>query len=71
MLNEHFIPLDVISHPKVLDVDMFTSASTFIILREENGSTIIAEILIGLAIESTILKPPIKFLNHNACAVAL
>jgi hypothetical protein len=43
MLNEHFISLDVLSHPKVLDVDMLTSASTFIILIEENGSTIIAE----------------------------
>jgi hypothetical protein len=43
MLNEHFIPLDVLSHSKVLDVDMLTSASTFIILREENGSTIIVE----------------------------
>jgi hypothetical protein len=43
MLNEHFIHLDVFSHLKVLDVDMLTSASTFIIFREENGSTIIAE----------------------------
>jgi hypothetical protein len=43
MLNEHFIYFYVLSHLKVLDVDMCTSTSTFIILREENGSTIIAE----------------------------
>jgi hypothetical protein len=43
MLNEHFIPFDVLSHMKILDVDMLTSASTFIILRKEYGSTIIVE----------------------------
>jgi hypothetical protein len=43
MLNEHFISFYVLSHPKVLDVDMFTSTFTFIILREENGSKIIVE----------------------------
>jgi hypothetical protein len=43
MLNELFIPLDVLSHTKILDVDMFASTSTFIILRNEYGKTIIAE----------------------------
>jgi hypothetical protein len=43
MLNEHFIYFDVLSHTKILDVDMLTSASIFIILRKEYGSTIIAE----------------------------
>jgi hypothetical protein len=43
MLNEHFIHFDVLSHPKVLNADMLTSVFTFIILREENGSKIIAK----------------------------
>jgi hypothetical protein len=54
MLNEHFIPFDILSHSKVLDVDMLTFASTFIILKEEYGRTMSQKILIGLAIESII-----------------
>ena len=71
MFDDHFIPFDVLSHSKILDVDMLTSTSTFIILREENGTRLSQKILIALVIESTILRPPTKFLNHNAYVVAL
>jgi hypothetical protein len=43
MLNEHFIHFDILSHTKILDIDMLTFAFTFIILREEYRKTIIAE----------------------------
>jgi hypothetical protein len=43
MLNKHFIHFDVLSHTKILDVDILTSASTFIILIKEYGNTIIVE----------------------------
>jgi hypothetical protein len=43
MLNKHFIHFDVLSHTKIRDVDILTSASTFIILIKEYGNTIIVE----------------------------
>jgi hypothetical protein len=42
-MNVHFIHFDILSHTKIFDIDMLTSTSTFIILREEYCSTIIAE----------------------------
>jgi hypothetical protein len=46
MLNEHFIYFDVLSHMKMLDADILTFVSTFIILKEEYCSTIIADIFL-------------------------
>ena len=39
-------------------------------LEKKMAARLSQKILIGLTIESTILRPPIKFLNHNACVVA-
>jgi hypothetical protein len=70
MLNENFMPLNVISNTKILDVDVLTSTFTFVILRKETAAELSQKILMGLAIESTIFSLPMKFLNHNAYVVA-
>jgi hypothetical protein len=39
-------------------------------LEKKTAAELSQKILTGLAIESTIFSPPMKFLNHNACVVA-
>jgi hypothetical protein len=70
MLNEHFIPFDVLSHTKIQL--MLICLLLLLLFLEKNMTVRLSQkILIGLAIELTILTPPTKFLNHSACVAAL
>jgi hypothetical protein len=68
MLNRPFMPLNVISHTEILDVDLLLLLLLLFILIKESYNRITAKNLYGLTVKLTILRLS-KCLIHHACVV--